>query len=391
MAYVPDPTDPTRPLLTDPAGSAAQEFRSLKAYIASLAGLGDGINLFRKNLLDNSQGQVTQRGTSVAALTAAYFLDRWVFVTSSTAVVTGSRAADHPIKGADGFSIGVQVTTADAAVAAGDSAFIAQRIEGYRIARALKQRGTVQLSFWVRSSKTGIHCVFIQSSISDRCYVVEYTINVADTWEYKTIALDLAIAIDAGTWNYTTGIGLIVGWSLMAGATYQAAANLWVNSDRRATANQVNVMDTLANIFRITDVQLEIGSEASPYEEIPFDEDISRCLRYFQKSFLFATAPATNVGVNTGETQWYALAAGAVAYGPPYVPFRQVMRATPTMAFFNPAAANAQARNIGAAADFTLTSAGNVSDRGFLLSATSPGGSVAGNICGAHWTANSEL
>lgn len=37
MAYVPNPADPTAPLDTDPASSAAEEFRALKAYIAQLA------------------------------------------------------------------------------------------------------------------------------------------------------------------------------------------------------------------------------------------------------------------------------------------------------------------------------------------------------------------
>jgi hypothetical protein len=46
---------------------------------------------------------------------------------------------------------------------------------------------------------------------------------------------------------------------------------------------QVNIADNTANDFLITGVQLEAGEQASGFEFMPFDIDLIRCQRYFQK------------------------------------------------------------------------------------------------------------
>jgi hypothetical protein len=150
-----------------------------------------------------------------------------------------------------------------------------------------------------------------------------------------------------------------------------------------------------ADYVDLDDVQLEIVDStdqiATPFERIPFAEELAYCQRFYRKSFLYPTAPAQNVGNNTGEHFFRSPAGGAVSQGPQRVMFYPSMHALPTptvtVTLFNPAAANAQARDQTAAADCSSTTASNVTTRGFELNTTGNASTSAGNKLGVHWTA----
>jgi hypothetical protein len=269
-------------------------------YSQLLTYVQDGLNSLAgfKNRIINGKMDIAQRGTSFAAVAdAAYTLDRWRFGNTSAAVVTISQQGDVPADNEFQNSLRVAVTTADASIAAGDTCFISQRIEGYNV-RDLIGR-TFTLRFRVRSSKTGAHCVAFRNSGLNRSAVAEYTVNAANTWETKTITLTGGL-ITAGTWDWTNNTGLEVCFVLAAGSTFQGTAGAWQTGNFLDTANQVNCLDSNTNIFAITGVQLEPGAVDSPFEHRPFGVELGLCQRYYEKGS-FATGGAAGVKYASGS------------------------------------------------------------------------------------------
>jgi hypothetical protein len=81
---------------------------------------------------------------------------------------------------------------------------------------------SVTLSFWVKATKTGIYSVSAKPSSNNASCVLEYTINQADTWEFKTLIFPAPSASN-GTWDYTNGWGIEFLWSLAQGSTYKTS------------------------------------------------------------------------------------------------------------------------------------------------------------------------
>jgi hypothetical protein len=222
---------------------------------------------------------ISQRGASFAtAASGAYTLDRWVSSYSTTGVVTITQQADAPASNEFQNSLRIAVTTADTSIAASENLGIFQNIEGFNVRDLIGK--TFTLSFWARSSKTGIHCVSFRNTGSDRSLVAEYTVNAANTWEFKTVAVTGGLPT-AGTWNWTNGMGVSVGFSLACGSTFQTTPGAWQTGNFLATVNQVNCLDTVGNIFAITGVQLEVGDVATAFEHRPIPVELAMCQRYF--------------------------------------------------------------------------------------------------------------
>lgn len=237
-----------------------------------------------RNRIINGDMKIAQRGSSFpAAVSGTFLVDRFQYGKVNASVVNISQNTDVPSGSGLSNSLRATVTTADTSIAAGDYSFLLCGIEGYNVADLVGV--PITLSFWVRSSKTGIHCVCLRNSATDRTYVSEYVIATANTWEKKSITI-LGGLITTGTWNFTDGRGLEVGWSMACGSSLQTTANNWISSNAISTANQVNCLDTVGNIFAITGVQLEKGSVASEFEFRPVSTEYALCQRYYNTFFM---------------------------------------------------------------------------------------------------------
>jgi len=142
------------------------------------------------------------------------------------------------------------------------------------------------------------------------------------------------------------------------------------------------------DLISFDDVQLEVGSIATPFERRPFESELQACRRHYFKTFNYASAPATGVAGN-GFMFTQAAAAGAPQGGNSYrLPVE--MRTAPTVVTYNPAAANSQVRNEFTGTDCSST-ATNQSQWHIRLDTTPPAGSNAGHLLNVHLTADAGI
>ena len=275
-----------------------------------------------RNRIINGDMRIDQRNAGAAVTVnnsaAFYATDRWFgFGMTTAGVFTLNRSTSSPT----GFtnSLAATCTTADASIAAGDRYFVNQAIEGFNAADlgfGAAGAQAVALSFWVQSSLTGTYCAALINSAGNRSYVAEYSIAVADTWEYKTIYIP---GDTAGTWLSDNGAGVSVRFALATGTTYQTTANAWAAGNFNATSNQVNWMSSSSSrTFRITGVQLEPGTVATPFERRSYGQELALCQRYYQ---VFGDLNLTISGRSTNA---------ATTVMP--IVFRTTMRTAPTVA-----------------------------------------------------------
>lgn len=291
-----------------------------------------------------------QRGTSFTGITSPfnnYTADRFRFITTATpAVLTVRQSTDAPALANSGIftqtSLDMEVTTADASVAANDFLAFRYRMEGYDWSQLAQRSFT--LSFWVKATVTGTYSISFLNGISpDRAYIQEYTINSADTWEFKTITVPASPS--AGTWNYTNGVGLEIVWTIMAGSDYFNTVGSWIVATAltRCSANQVNGVNAIGNRFKLQLVKIEPGTVATPWQIRSFEEELALCQRYFQ-SF---GGDAASQGIMAG----FANTTNATSM---ILEYAQAMRTIPTLAVSDASNFNIVYQNTSAAATSIL-------------------------------------
>jgi hypothetical protein len=303
---------------------------------------GEGLvnlGVTRKNAIINGQFYWWQRGTTFTNIASGkYSADRWKWanVGAGDVTITADTNVTLP-NGQTVFALVIDVSVADASMAATDYYLLHQPIEGYEARRFLlgtAQCKTMTLSFWVKSTTTGTYCVAFRNSAADKGYRAEYTITDANTWEYKTVTVP---AVTDGTWIYTSPTGLDVFFALAGGANQQDTNEAWTDTGRTMTSNQTNLMADTANDISFAEVQLEEGSEASAFEQVHSTLEFYKCARYFQKTGGVSVTPADGMGFEG------SLLGGGLktnnAEPAVYWRFITPMRATPTITLYNPRAA----------------------------------------------------
>ena len=194
----------------------------------------------------------------------------------------------------------------------------------------------ITFSFWVRASVAQNYHGFIKTADgTNYAYPFELGSLSANTWTKitKTIPGNSNLTIDDDT-----GAGLQIFPITFLGTNYtdnsitNDAWMTWSSSTR--TKDQTTTWFTTNDAtFEITGVQLEVGSQATPFEHRSFGEELSLCQRYFYKTYDYATAPgtATFVGMQHGRNFDPNAARSAV---PIYLNFPVRMRAVPTLTWY---------------------------------------------------------
>jgi len=233
-----------------------------------------------RNLIINGDMSIAQRGTSAVTVNANsvfYPVDRFHAVgVASAGVFTAQQVSDSP----DGGDKSLKFTVTTASASSGAYRFH-YNVEGNHVAHlgfGQSWAKTFTLSFWVKSSVTGTYSGSLRNSAHNRSYVYEYTIDTANTWERKTITIT---ADTTGTWLTDNGSGLKIIWGLSS--TAAGTAGSWQSANYFTSTNQTEWIATSGATFYITQVQLEVGDTATPFEHRPYDMELARCQRYYYK------------------------------------------------------------------------------------------------------------
>ena len=241
----------------------------------------DVVSAGRKNLVINGDQRIDQRNSGSAVATSSSFpVDRFTISHSSNGSFSAQRSTEAPI----GFQYSTKftTTTADTSLTGSQRCLYFTKIEGQN-AQHLEFGTTnakpVTLSFWVRSSVTGTFSGSLQNGAQNRSYPYNYTINAADTWEYKTITIPGDVT---GTWATDNTKSHQIFWSLGMSPDYAAPVNAWVAAQRwGSTTGTTGIMGTLNATWYITGVQLEVGRNATEFEHRSIGEELALCQRYY--------------------------------------------------------------------------------------------------------------
>ena len=274
----------------------------------------------RRNIIINGNMKVAQRSTSATGLGASsgYFgLDRFQLFFNTSGRLTMSQEANGP----SGFanSMKLACTTADTSIAATENIILSQAIEAQDLQQLKKGTSDAEkftLSFYVKGNASAAYSVEVYDSDNNRS--IGQTFSVTTSWNRVVLTFD---ADTSGALNDDNGVGFYVNWWLHAGSNYTGGTfnTTWqdyVNNQR--AGNTTSFLDSTDRTFFMTGVQLEVGSQATPFEHRSFGEELELCKRYFQKT--------GNVSGNayTPLTPYFDAATTSVGYCP--IPLRPKMR-----------------------------------------------------------------
>jgi len=266
-----------------------------------------------KNRIINPGMVIDQRnaGASVTPTGGTYTLDRWSLAITQASKLTIQQSTTAPA----GFKNSLLTTVASAvsSPSASDQFLHRQYIEGFNVSDlgwGTASAQPITVSFWVRSSVTGTFPVAVLNGSFNRSYVATYTVNSANTFEYKTVS----IAGDTtGTWATDNSAGINLSFALGTGSNRTtSSANTWQGAEYISTNTCTNLLATNGATFYLTGVQLERGSNATSFEFRDYGRELIMCQRYYEIS----------VSVSTGSSGggWSSS-----------IPFKASKRASPTI------------------------------------------------------------
>lgn len=347
------------------AATAAQEDAAEAILLAS--------NQFlTRQLLINGNFDIWQRNTTFTTPNDdVYGPDRWVLLVDGNGAWTFARDTDVPTGGDHTYSLKASNVTANKQCA------IVQLIENID---ATKFQGkTVSLTFKAKTNSTEISNLRA-TILSWTGTANSPTSDVIGTWAGNgtdpTFAASYTKEIAGAnktltsSWQEFTVDGIV----LDTAAITNLAVVIWVD----------DTTITSGDDFYITGIQLNEGATAVDFKPKSFAEELRACLRYYQKSFNYAVAPAQAVGSNLGALFLYShhTTEGRTAM------FKVPMRTAPTVTTYSPTSANNQWYDTSNGQDRGV-SVSNQSESGF--EATSTTFSAGAYLCYLHWAADAEL
>jgi hypothetical protein len=186
----------------------------------------------------------------------------------------------------EGFSNALKIdcTTADTSVAANEFLIIQQYVEGFNL-QQLKATSTTTraftLSFYAKSNASRAIATEIRFSNGTNKQVSKLH-TIGTSWARYTFTVPAASSTQIDNDN---SLECSVNFWLHAGTTYSSgtlSATLEASNNANRAAGIGSIFASTDNEIEITGIQLEVGSQATPFEHRSFGEELALCQRYFQ-------------------------------------------------------------------------------------------------------------
>ncbi len=309
---------------------------SKAAELASLASASETA-LSNRNIVINGAMQISQRGTDVAWASNGYLaLDRFSTSNNSTA---GRFSMKQTADGPSGFAncLELDVTTADTSIDAAEHMVLQYKFEGQDLQQLKKGTSDAEsftISFYVKGNGNATYmCEVIDR---DNTRLIHQQFAVTSSWN----RIELTFVGDTtGALDNDNAHSLDIQFWLHAGSTFTSGtyiANTWagqVNANRAVGIS--SIYSSTDNYIRITGLQMEVGTVATPFEHRSFGEELALCQRYYYKKERLSY-PGATIGHATAGTN---LVAG--------VDFPVTMRATPTVVIYDREGTSNSIINVG--------------------------------------------
>lgn len=258
--------------------------------LAELGAVYDSGALSNRNIVINGAMQVAQRGTSSTGLGATsgyYTVDRINPNFNSTAgrlTMTQESITDLP-----GFNKCVKFacTTADTSIGAAEYFLCTmQAIEGQnlqQLAKGTSSAKKVTVSFYVKGNAAATYVCELQDQNSRE---ISKSFSVTTDWTRVVLTFD---GDTSGTITNTNTLGMGINFWLHAGSNFNSGSagdlnTSWDNtSNNKRAAGIDSFFDSTSRTFFITGVQMELGTEATPFEHRSFGDELERCKRYYHR------------------------------------------------------------------------------------------------------------
>ena len=258
------------------------------AELAKIGEVATNSQIGRKNIAINGAMQISQRSTSVTGLGAAtgYFtLDRWVMVENDASAgrFTMSQSAVTDLAGFSN-ALKIDCTTADTSIAAGEVLTITQRIEGLNL-QQLKASSTstkaFTVSYYAKSNASRAIALEIHTTEGTNKQISALH-TIGTSWARYSMTVPAASSTELDNDNTEAmQVNLwLHGGSTFTGGTLNTGA-LAASTNANRAAGIGSIFASTDNEIEITGFQIEVGSQATPFEHRSFGEELALCQRYY--------------------------------------------------------------------------------------------------------------
>lgn len=295
------------------------------------------------NALNNPGFEIDQRnvGASISnAASGTWLADRWEMWKTGSMAVTVQRQSGTVVPvpgtlfGITSAALLIQISTRQASLGSGDYFYFYQVVEGSQLRELVNDVHSVSLLVYssVAPLKFG---VFIRCG-STYSVTNLATISTPNTWTLIQIPNIPVFPGAAGASLLPGNQGYNIGVCLAAGSSVTSPSNgVWNAGNYLGATGQDNFFSNAINSqFLVAFVQHEPGPQATTFMDKPWNVNYQECLRYYAKSWDYATAVGT-VGNSIASVFTYSLSSAAPLklYGG--VDFPVVMAKSPTIVTYN--------------------------------------------------------